>query len=94
MSTLADQTFTAVDWVSLNTLSGIVVGNPFIITNKSTGTLIVQEFNTKPSDTSYDGRMLHNIRTNYAEIIIASGSLEIWGRASSPSEEVRISIED
>lgn len=78
--TLPDITANNDDWVSVNTLTSIAVGEYFTITNKSNRRVVINESVTKPATDSTDGLVLTS--TNRAEPsgIVPAGSLEIWAK--------------
>ena len=66
------------EWVDINTLSGIDVGDYFLLTNNSSPCVRFQITPTKPLDENKDGYPLCTDKT----IEIASGSDTVWAKAS------------
>ena len=93
MATLPNQTIVGGDWISLNTLFGVLVGNPFSVMNRSHYNLIIQESNTEPLSTDYNGKLLMSVNTNYCNINIWAGAQEVWVRNTQPDREVILAAE-
>lgn len=89
--TIADLVITN-SWQSINTLTGISVGDAMTIDNKSTSLVLLAE-GTQPSASSKDGVPLTTYRGTNSTKIIPSGSLEIWARIEAESSEVRITVQ-
>lgn len=66
------------EWININTLSGIDVGDYFLLTNNSSPCVRFQITPTKPLDENKDGYPLCTDKT----IEIASGSDTVWAKAS------------
>lgn len=83
MSTSPNILVTQVDWVDLNTLSGIAVGTKVFISNEHFGWALLQESPTKPLNSSTAGIKLTPKTYNYADATIAAGSERIWAKSWS-----------
>lgn len=77
MATIPDISFSNT-WVDINTVSGIAVGEPFLIQNKRSTWAIIQESNTAPDDSSQDGIPLTNMGESTSKCYISQGSGRIW----------------
>lgn len=81
------------DWVSLNTLSEVPVGSPFLIQNKTTNWIILFEQSTQPSSSSTDGVYLTDLYQSEGSKLIVADSLEIWAKAAVAGRPCKLSIQ-
>lgn len=86
--TIPDITVTT-SWQSLNTLSGIAVGEPMFIQNKGRIGVYLAE-GTQPSAGSKDGVYLGISLWNSDKINVESGSLEIWVRSNHLTSSIHV----
>tara|TARA_R110000850_G_scaffold79746_2_gene171777 strand:- start:302 stop:586 length:285 start_codon:yes stop_codon:yes gene_type:complete len=68
-------------WVDINTESGIDVGEVMLISNKGSGSVLLLEQTTTPSDSSNIGVPMTSAQDPYAVYTILSGSLKVWCKA-------------
>ena len=66
-------------WQSVNSVTGISLGTQMLMANKSNTQIVVAE-GTEPLSTSYDGYPLGTGSLFGSNLIVDSGSLEIWVR--------------
>jgi hypothetical protein len=90
--TIADKTITTT-WQSINTLSGIAVGDAMIIDNKS-GSLILLAEGTEPAANNRDGVPLTTYKDTKSTKVMPALSLEIWGRVDADSGTAKVSIQE
>lgn len=77
---------TASDWVSVNTLTGISVGNKLNVQNKSTKFYILQEGATKPDIGNFEGEYITSQHLSEPSKATTVGSPELWVRNCSRGE--------
>lgn len=80
------------EWQSINTLSGISVGDFMVVNNKSLTEVILSE-GTKPPTASLQGVVLTSYRDHKSTKEIIEGSLEIWARIAGQAGTARITIQ-
>lgn len=85
MKTIDDIKIPSESWVDLNTLSGISVGTPFDIQNKTTVWVQLYEGDDQPTSDEVDGRIMTNLGHSYGVATVLSGSLKIWAKAKPQS---------
>ena len=68
-------------WIDINTVSGIAVGTPMLITNKGSRELLVLEQTATPVDSDTLGVPITNTDNPYATANTLVGSLKIWCKA-------------
>lgn len=88
--TLSDFDIPEDTFVSLNNLSGILVGTSFRMQNKGTNSILLIESNTQPADDSQDGVILTTVAFSYASAIVATGSGEIWAKADNGESKITL----
>ncbi len=82
------------EWQSLNVLSGIAVGTPMLIQNKSSGWFILQESDTKPADDNKSGTYISDMYKSYAIAETGSGDLEYWIRPTNYGVSLIINVQE
>jgi len=88
--TLPDITATSDDWVSINTLSGIPVGETFTVTNKSSFLVLLHESSAKPAAGNLSGSVLTNLTGTQPSAVIPFGELEVWAKSLNGSAVLSI----
>lgn len=81
------------DWVSLNAIRSITVGNAFKIQNKSTTWAVLQESATQPLPDDTNGELLTDLFHTEPSKIVAVGSLEIWAKSTINGRNATISVQ-
>ena len=89
-----DKSVGSVDWVNINTLVSVDVGNPFVIYNKSSRWITVAESATKPDVNARDGVPLSPMSHGYAKVSISAGSLTIWGICDTKGKTGMINVQE
>jgi len=82
------------DWVSVNTLSSVTIGEAFVLQNNHVKTVLVSESSDKPAldDTKY--LKLYNINYGVLSVLsIAEGSVQIWVRPEELGDDLNISVQ-
>ena len=80
-ASIPDITVPKNEFVDLNTLANIPVGEVMFVQNKGAYTIILQESTLKPADDSEDGVAVGNMYNPYATADIKAGSIRLWARA-------------
>lgn len=92
-ATIPDVFLDGTQYVSLNAASGVPVGSPFTIQNKTTTRANLIESSTQPAVDSPKGILITNLTDYEASKDILSGSLEIWGISTNENRTVRLAIQ-
>jgi len=84
----------ASDWVSVNTLSSVTVGDAFTIQNNNTEVVLVSEGITKPTLTADNYLKLYSAEYAGLSLVnVTSGSGQIWVRPASLGDQIELSIQ-
>lgn len=78
MTTTADIPISMEYYTELYSSSGIAVGTPLIIQNKTSGTMLVQNRTTQPSPTDWNGFIVPYLGVWYVE----EGTEGVWCRGN------------
>jgi len=81
MTTIADIPVSNEVYVSVNTLSGLAVGTPLIITNKGTQWATLQEASSQPPANSLNGETICTLPELTATKVVIS-TVEVWAKAT------------
>jgi len=82
------------DWVSINTLSSVTVGEAFILQNNNIGTVLVSESTSKPALDDSKYLKLYNITYGILSVLsISENSLQIWVRPEELGDDLNISVQ-
>ena len=87
-------TVTSLEWVDINTESGVTVGTKMEITNKSVAWCSLIEATTSPALSSKDGSLLTDLRNSKPIATIPSGSLKIWALCSRSGSTCTINVQE
>lgn len=79
-------------WQSLNSLSGLNIGDALTITNKSNSICLLSE-GVQPTTGSYQGVHITSFHENESIKIVPYGSLEIWARVSAEIGTAKLSVQ-
>lgn len=77
-------------WVSVNTLSGVVIGTAMDLQNVGTGWIILQEASAKPSDSSMEGIILTSLFYPNSGRTVTSESGQIWAKATQIASRLAV----
>lgn len=80
-------------YVDLNTLSGVAVGTPLVVSNKSHSPIRLQQVATQPDDNSTEGMILAHMLHPNARLVLDAGESTLWGKSGSTTN-ARISVQD
>lgn len=81
------------EFISLNSISTVAVGEPFWIQNKGFYSFNIIESDTQPDNTSIDGVHVTSIHGNYSKPTITAGSKEIWAKLNYSNASTIIHVE-
>lgn len=81
-NTINDIPIPSTNFVNLNTVSGIAVGTPLIITNKGIDWGLLYIGNTQPEDESLHGEIICSLPRDTAIKFICEGEEAVWARAT------------
>ena len=87
-STLPDVSLVGSGYQDIYAATGIAVGNPLIIQNKSSGSIYIQEQSTQPVSTSTAGFLL---LTNQA-CVVYQGSPGCWANTQSGTAKLCVQL--
>ncbi|MFM1687941.1 hypothetical protein ACJ7VZ_05370 [Aeromonas salmonicida] len=76
------------EWISINKATGILVGEEFIISNKSFSEMVLQESSTQPDANDFSGPLLTMSRTYGSQTTCKAGSKEAWIRVFGEETEI------
>ena len=89
-TTLPDVVVTTADWVDVYATTGITVGKPVYIINKSSSHILSQVAPTKPVATSLAGVPMFMRESERAWIKVSSGATGIWLKSTDYSASVSV----
>lgn len=92
--TLPDVLVDSTAWVDLNTATGIAVGTPMNIVNKSVTWCKLYESSTTPSLSVDGGDLISSYDKNYASANTKSGSLTIWALSTIEGRTLKLAIKE
>lgn len=91
-NTIPDIIVPSTNFVSINTLSGIVVGNAMTFQNKGSVDLYIVENTTQPAATVTDGLILSHFNRAYSTGGSTTGSNEIWVKSVSGTGKLHVEV--
>lgn len=91
--TLPDFEADFADWTDVYTTTGITVGNPVLITNKSSYEVLVYESATKPDASNKSGRFISTISTGSYQASITGTPTGLWVRSSSDKYKALVNVQ-
>lgn len=83
------------DWVSVNTLTGIVVGTRIKMQNKGSKHLLSMNSAIKPDINSFEGELITPIQGEEPSKIVTENSTEVWvRRKESGSGQLKMYVQE
>lgn len=80
-NTIPDISVSTSEFVSVNTLTGILIGTAVTLQNKGQSDIYFVESDVKPADNSTDGLIITTINRPFSIGNSTAGSNELWVRA-------------
>ncbi|AUR84691.1 hypothetical protein NVP1063O_024 [Vibrio phage 1.063.O._10N.261.45.C7] len=79
-------------WVDIYTITGITVGDPLNIVNKSVTWCRLYEGNIAPALGVTDGDLISNYDKGYATAEVKAGSLKIWALSTQAGRSLKLAV--